>query len=173
MRPSACRSCGADVTVADLLDEACSGLRLAGPRPRQQGGEHDYLATMSARMLRRLRGAGWLVRWDHPAAAAPDVLHRVALEVGAPHTRTIEEFVQWYVRTASLAIRESRTLAHRRRHAAVAKAGGDESYYARRARLAIEAGYPSFWAYRQAHGWSSGHEPKVSLRQHLANLAAS
>lgn len=104
-----------------MLDEVVGGLRLAGPRPDQRGGEHDWLRTMAPRTLRRLRGSGWLVAWDNPHGAAPDVLWKTVAENEGAYFGSVDSFVRWYTFTALAALDESRADKNRRRHARLAE----------------------------------------------------
>jgi hypothetical protein len=69
--------------------------------------------------------------------------------------------LEWFYRTTLQVLRERRHARNRDRHLRVAKQSGHPTYYQRRAALAVEAGFVSFWHYRKIK-WSS---PSDSFEQ--------
>ena len=66
------------------------------------------------------------------------------------HPNLDGEPLDWFYRTTFQVLAERRSARNRDRHLRVARQSGHSTYYLRRAALAVEAGYPSFWQYRKA-----------------------
>jgi hypothetical protein len=133
------------------LDRVMGAERVAtwNARTRQPGGEWDTIRALPPRSRRRLVGARWLRRDGLP----PDVAATIICDA-VGDVRTTCEAMQWYCRTALVAIDEARREAHRDRHARAARRLGARSYYDVRATRAVLAGYPSLWHERVARGWT-------------------
>lgn len=133
----------------DELDRVVAGEALAS-RPRPNGEpEWDYLRDLPKRTLRRLRGAGCM----RSGAMPPDLLADLIVSRVAD-CETIDDAMEWYVKTCLVAIDEARVLARRRRHLNVARRNGHSSYYQYRTALARQQGYASVWEMRKDRGWT-------------------
>lgn len=62
--------------------------------------------------------------------------------------------IDWFLRTATRAVREAQAAANLDRHRRVARSTGHKTYYAHRDAWCRLHGYPSLWAYRKAMGWT-------------------
>lgn len=132
--------------ITDLLELVVGGERIAtSARPAaRRGGEWDAWYAVPLRKRQRLTGAGWARR----RGMAPDQLADVIRQT-YPHLSD-SECVEWYVRTALLAIDESRRARRAARTARFCARIGARSYYAYRDVRCVLAGWPSFWAWRKA-----------------------
>lgn len=115
-------------------------------RHRHRGGEWDAWFALPRRKRRILIGA----RFARRNAMWPDEL---ADMIERNHPNLDGPPLDWFYRTAFEVLRERRAARNRDRHLRVARQSGHSTYYRRRAALAVEAGYPSFWQYRKAK-WS-------------------
>lgn len=103
---------------------------LRSPGPGHRWDEYDVLRSCSRRTVRRLIGAGYLRAHGLEHDVASDMIERAV-----PGVLGGSDAVAWFLRTALVAIGESRSIAHAR-------------IYARRSRRARAAGYRSFHHYR-------------------------
>jgi hypothetical protein len=117
-----------------------------GRRPspgRHRGGEWDGWFALPRRKRRILIGAQFARR----NAMWPDDL---ADMIERNHPNLDGDPLEWFYRTTFQVLRERRAARNRDRHLRVARQSGHATYYQRRAALAAEAGYPSFWHYRKS-----------------------
>jgi hypothetical protein len=132
-------------------------------RQRGAGGEWDALRAFPLRQRQRLTSAGFFAKHGlHPDVAADYICARVG---GVEDT---DAAMRWWIRTATLALAERRRERHRIRHLRVAVNNGDRSYYARRQRLARQAGHASLYAYRLSKGWTENRTPRWRPRKKAA-----
>lgn len=120
----------------------------SSPGPRNWP-EWDYLYSLPRRTRRRLIGAGYMRRGGmQPDLLADVIVPRVA------EVETIDDAMEWYVKTCLTAITERRLLAHRRRHLAVARRNGHQTYYQHRTEYARSLGYDSLYDMRRKKKWT-------------------
>jgi len=120
----------------------------SSPSSRHAEPEWDPILSMPPKVLRRLRGAGFMRR----GAMQPDVLAALIID-RVPEVETIDDAMRWYVRTALEAIEERRRERHHARHLRVAKSCGHRTYYEHRSEYARSLGYRSLYDMRKAKGW--------------------
>lgn len=130
------------------------------------GGEWDTLRRLGRPALRTLTGARLLT----PHGMFPD---DAATHVIGPRTGLFDtcEAMEWFGRTALLAIEERRRRRHHERHLALAKRHDHRTYFRYRNALSVERGYPSYAAERQAR-WSDSEPTNViPFNEYLRTLA--
>lgn len=134
----------------DELDRVVGAATLLSPTYADDGGEWDPLRALPTRTRRRLAGAGYLTSYgERPDVFAELIVDRVA------GIETVDDALDWYVRTSLRAIDERRRQAHRTRHLRTARQHGAASYYEHRTNVArFEHGFRSLWHYRKAKGWT-------------------
>lgn len=132
-------------------------------RGRGAGGEWDTIKALPLRTRQRLTSAGYFSRHGMLPDVASDVICR---HVGG--VDDIDAAMRWYIRTARLALEQRRRRLHYQRHLQIAIEYDDVSYYARRQRLAIEAGHASLWAYRLSKGWVENRTSRWRPRKDAA-----
>jgi hypothetical protein len=132
-----------------LTPEHVQGLALRSRRPDEAGGEWDTIRALPARVLRQLRGAGYLGR---PGAYAPDELaHELAGIIG--DVSTCEAMHEWQRAVRELLSAQRRDNA-RRREQRLARARGHATWNAYRAALyAGRAGSETVHDYCRQIGW--------------------
>jgi hypothetical protein len=122
------------------------GLGPRGGRLYDSGGNWDSLRHVSVHQRRRLTGAGWLTL----NGEAPDQLELIMRAAGCSEPQPIE----WYIRTALLAIPEAQRAANIRRHERLAERNGHDSYYEHRNAWVQSLGYKSLYHYRKDKQWT-------------------
>lgn len=110
-------------------------------RGRRRGGEWDPWFELAPRKRRVLIGA----RFARAGGMWPDDL---ADMIERNHPNLDGDPLEWFYRTAFQVLDERRRAHNYDRHRRVARQSGHPTYYQRRAELAREAGYISFWHYR-------------------------
>lgn len=129
--------------IADMLEGIIGGESLATWNPsRGRGGEWDTLRETPLRTRQRLTGAGYLSARGMLPDEFTDLL-------GKP--------IDWYIRTALLAMDERHAARRRAREKALAKSTGNDRLFRHRDQLARAAGFRSYYDYRMNSGWGDGH----------------
>jgi hypothetical protein len=130
--------------IADHLELVVQGEAHRSRCGRHPGGEWDPWRSLTARKRHTLIGA----RFARPNALWPDELADLInrRHPGLNGTDPLE----WYFRTCFEALNELRHARNRDRHTRIAEQTGHATYYRRRQALAVDAGYRSFWQYRQS-----------------------
>ena len=126
------------------------GDAVASRPPDQPGGEWDVIRSLPPRVKRTLIGSGYL----RPGALQPDVAAELIRDQ-IPGVQTVDDAIEWYVRTALAAIAESRTDAGRRRRNELARKSGHTTYYAYRSEWTRSRGHQSLWQMRKDRGWAA------------------
>ena len=129
--------------IGDHFDHVVAGEAHRSSPGRYPGGEWDAWFALPRRKRRILIGAGFARRHGMWPDDLADLIER-------RHPNLDEPPLEWFYRTTFQVLRERRAARNRDRHQRVASQSGHVSYYRRRAALAVEAGYPSFWQYRKA-----------------------
>ena len=141
-----------DTPIGDMLYAALGGEPLATwNSSRSNGGEWDYLRSLSLRTRQRLTGAGYMSKWGTMPDEFADLIRWYAPGMGG---KGDTECIAWYVRHALLAITERQRAAHHDRHLAYARSRGAPSYYSLRNSEAFLDGCDSLWHKRKAKGWT-------------------
>lgn len=128
--------------IGDHFDLVVRGEAHRSSPGRHPGGEWDAWFALPRRQRRVLIGAGFARRnamWPDDLA---DMIQRNHPNLGGPP-------LEWFYRSAFDVLRERRHARNRDRHLRLAKRSGHRTYYERRAALAVEAGFVSFWHYRK------------------------
>lgn len=132
----------------DELERVLGRVRIRHPAHGSDGGEWDYLRALPDGTKRTLKQAGYLT----PHGMLPDV----AADLICAVTRAEDtcEAMEWYVKTALGAIKESRRLAYERRTTRLAQRHGYKTYHQLRTFQAILEGYQTYRHKRREKGWT-------------------
>lgn len=116
--------------------------------PVGPGGEWDAIRGIPLRRRRCLIGALYLT----PTGLRPDVAAEIIAQRVAG-INSIDDAMEWYVRTALTAVGERRIASRLRRRKRLHLRHGYSSEYDYRNARSIERGYRSLWCERVARGW--------------------